>query len=137
VKSGGKLLLEVCGAGDAGRTCDGIYNVLNDPVPEVLDDGMINRAAYDNYNRPVYFHTLDELAEPVDRYAPPFRIDRDLRGPAPLHEDFARSGNIEVHGREYTNFYRAFTEGALRINFANLSALDSLVSEIYTRAPGS
>ena len=54
--------------------------------------------------------------------------------PVPFNDDFARSGNVEVYAREYTNFHRAFTEGVLRISFANSPELDGLVSEIYTRA---
>ena len=133
---GGKLLLQVFGAGDVKRCCDGIYDVLNDAVLEVLNDGMIDRAAYDAYYQPLYFRTLDELTDPVELYSLPFRIDRQATYEAsvPFNEDFARSGNVEVYAREYTNFYRAFTEGVLRISFADSPELDSLVSQIYTRA---
>jgi len=34
---------------------DDIYDVLNDAVLEVLDDGMIDRGAYDAYYQPLYF----------------------------------------------------------------------------------
>ena len=62
---GGKLLLQVFGSSDAKRCCDGVYDVLNDAVLEVLNHGMIDRAAYDAYYQPVYFRTLDEtLTEP-------------------------------------------------------------------------
>jgi hypothetical protein len=133
---GGKLLLEVFGAGDVKRNCDGVYDVLNDAVLEVLDDGMIDRAAYDAYYHPVYFRTLDELTKPVELYSLPFHIDRQetYEARVPFNDDFARSGNVEVYAREYTNFHRAFTEGVLRIGFADSPSLDSLVSEIYTRA---
>jgi gibberellin A4 carboxyl methyltransferase len=133
---GGKLLLQVFGAGDVKRNCDGIYDVLNDAVLEVLDNGMIDRAAYDAYYQPVYFRTLDELTNPVELYSLPFRIDRQAtyEVSVPFNEDFARSGNVEVYAREYTNFHRAFTEGVLRLSFADSPTLDSLISEIYTRA---
>jgi hypothetical protein len=54
---GGKLLLQVFG------------DVLNDAVLEVLNHGMIDRATCDAYYQPVYFRTLDELTEPVERYS--------------------------------------------------------------------
>ncbi|MEO1020275.1 MAG: hypothetical protein AAFY56_21690, partial [Pseudomonadota bacterium] len=57
---GGTLLVEVFGAGDEARTCDGIYDVLNDAVLEALDDGLIGKADYEAYYQPVYFRTLDE-----------------------------------------------------------------------------
>ena len=133
---GGKLLLQVFGRSDAKRCCDGVYDVLNDAVLEVLNHGMIDRAAYDAYYQPIYFRTLDELTEPVELYSLPFHIDQraTYEAPVPFNDDFARSGNVEVYAREYTNFHRAFTEGVLRISFANSPSLDSLVSEIYARA---
>jgi gibberellin A4 carboxyl methyltransferase len=133
---GGKLLLQVFGAGEVKRCCDGIYDVLNDAVLEVLDDGMIDRAAYDAYYQPVYFRTVDELTDPVKQYSLPFRIDRQetYEASVPFNADFARSGNVEDYAREYTNFHRAFTESVLRISFADAPDLDNLVSEIYARA---
>ncbi|HEY2533610.1 MAG TPA: hypothetical protein VGJ20_37730 [Xanthobacteraceae bacterium] len=132
---GGKLLLQVYGAGDDKRCCDGIYDVLNDAVLEVLHEGMIDRAAYDAYYQPIYFRTLHELTDPVKLYWLPFRIDRQAtyEAPVPFNEHFARSGNVEVYAREYTNFLRAFTEGVLQIGFADSPEVDSLISEIYTR----
>ena len=110
--------------------------MLNDAVLEVLNHGMIDRAAYDAYYQPVYFRTLDELIEPVELHSLPFHIDQQetYEAPVPFNDDFARSGNVEVYAREYTNFHRAFTEGVLRISFADSPSLDSLVSEIYARA---
>jgi len=72
----------------------------------------------------------------VELYSLPFRIDRQAtyETSVPFNDDFARSGNVEVYAREFTNFHRAFTEGVLRISFADSSELDSLVSQIYTRA---
>ena len=133
---GGKLLLQVFGAGDVKRCCDGIYDVLNDALLEVLADGMIERAAYDAYYQPVFFRTLGELTDAVKLYSLPFRIDRQTtyEAPVPFNEDFARSGKVDVYAREYTNFHRAFTEGVLRISLAESPELDSLISEIYTRA---
>jgi gibberellin A4 carboxyl methyltransferase len=133
---GGKLLLQAFGNADAKRCCDGVYDVLNDAVLEVLNHGMIDRAAYDAYYQPVYFRTLDELTKPVELYSLPFHIDQQetYEAPVPFNDDFARSGNVEVYAREYTNFHRAFTEGVLRISFADSPSLDSLVSEIYIRA---
>jgi gibberellin A4 carboxyl methyltransferase len=98
---------------------------------------MIDRAAYDAYYQPLYFRTLDELTDPVEMFSLPFRIDRQATYEAsvPFNEDFARSGNVEVYApREFTNFHRAFTEGVLRISFVDSPDLDSLVSQIYSRA---
>jgi gibberellin A4 carboxyl methyltransferase len=137
---GGKLLLQVFGRSDAKRCCDGVYDVLNDAVLEVLSHGMIDRAAYDAYYQPAYFRTLDELTEPVELYSLPFHIDQQetYEAPVPFNDDFARSGNVEVYAREYTNFHRAFTEGVLRISESVLlypsesSNLSALLSDTGT-----
>jgi gibberellin A4 carboxyl methyltransferase len=133
---GGKLLIEVFGAGETLRTCDGIYDVLNDAVLELVAARMIDRAAYEAYYQPVYFRTLEELTRPVAADGLPFRIDRQetYEAPVPFNEEFARSGDIVAYARDYTNFHRAFTEGVLRLAFATHPTLDALVSDVYARA---
>jgi hypothetical protein len=60
----------------------------------------------------------------VELYSLPFHIDQQetYEAPVPFNDDFARSGNVEVYAREYTNFHRAFTEGVLRISFADFGS---------------
>jgi gibberellin A4 carboxyl methyltransferase len=77
---GGKLLIEVFGAGVDARTCDGIYDALNDAVLEVVNVGLIDRPGYEAFYQPVYFRTLEELTAPVAAPDPPlaslFRLER-------------------------------------------------------------
>lgn len=61
---GGKLLIQVFGAGDDFRTCDGLYDVLNDAILEAVAQGMISQDEYDHFYQPVYFRTLEELTNP-------------------------------------------------------------------------
>lgn len=133
---GGKLFLQVFGAGEELRTCDGIYDVLNDALLELVETGVIAREAYDTFYQPVYFRRLDELTGPVESSGAPFRVERaeSYEAPVPFNEEFARTGDIATYATDYTNFYRAFTEAVLRLHFAGHPKLDLLVTELYGRA---
>ncbi|MCB1354393.1 MAG: hypothetical protein KDK03_16810 [Rhodobacteraceae bacterium] len=133
---GGQLLLQVFGADGGLRTCDGIYDVLNDAVLELVAEGRISRATYERYYQPVYFRTLDEITEAVETPDIPFRIERgeSYESPVPFNTDFARTGDLAAYARDYTNFFRAFTEAVLRMALADHPEAEALVGEAYARA---
>ena len=136
---GGKVLMEVFGAGETLRTGDGIYDALNDAVLELLDAGLIDRAAYEAYYQPVYIRTLEELTAPVAAPDAPlaalFRLDRaaTYEVPVPFVEEFRRTGDETTYARACTDFFRAFTEPVLRAAFPNQDD-DSFVDDVYGRA---
>lgn len=138
--SGGKLLVQVFGAGVEFRTCDGIYDALNDALLELVSSGMIEQSAYVEYYQPVYFRTLDELTAPFRDFTLPtaglFRLDRaeTYEIAVPFVEEFRSSGDESRYSSACTAFFRAFTEPVLRINFRMIANLDSLIEEIYQRA---
>lgn len=137
---GGKLLVQVFGAGDERRTCDGIYDVLNDAVLDAEATGMIGRDAYETYYQPVYFRTLDELVAPFSDKASPlsdlFTLERaeTYEVPVPFVETFHETGDVAQYAAAYTDFFRAFTEEVLRLNFADHPDLQGLVDYVYARA---
>jgi gibberellin A4 carboxyl methyltransferase len=133
---GGKLLLQVFGAGPELRTCDGIYDVLNDAMLEAADAGLIDRDTYETFYQPVYFRTLAELTEPVATSGAPFRVERQetYEAPVAFNDDFGRSGDVVTFAAAYTDFFRAFTEGVLRLHLAGHARLDELICDIYRRA---
>ncbi|MEM8569984.1 MAG: hypothetical protein AAGG56_03650 [Pseudomonadota bacterium] len=133
---GGKVLLQVFGADGDQRTCDGIYDALNDAVLETVEEGVITRDAYEAYYQPVYFRTLEEILAPVVAGRVPFRIEisESYTAPVPFNEDFQRTGDVHAYAREYTNFYRAFTEAVLRLSFPELPDPDGFVTDVYDRA---
>jgi len=137
---GGKLLLQVFGVGEEYRTCDGIYDVLNDAMLEAVAAGLIDRTSYEDFYQPVYFRTLDELKAPlVDPSSPVaslFQLDRaeTYEVPVPFVEEFRISGDADRYASEYTNFFRAFTEPVVRSSFDRNRSLDALVADIYKRA---
>ena len=136
---GGKLLIEVFGAGAEARTCDGIYDALNDAVLEALEAGLIDRAGYEAYYQPVYFRTLDELTAPVATPDAPlaalFNLDRaetyEVR--VPFVEAFRATGDVVAYARNCTDFFRAFTEPVLRQAFPG-SEQAGLADDVFARA---
>jgi gibberellin A4 carboxyl methyltransferase len=148
---GGKLLIGVFGAGPPGRTCDGIYDALNDAVLEALDAGLIDRADYEAYYQPVYFRALDELTAPLTSPDAPlaaqdvpsapsdaplvalFRLERAecYEVEVPFVEEFRRTGDVATYARSYTDFFRAFTEPVLRAAFPEP---DRLAADVFARA---
>lgn len=136
---GGKLLVEVFGATEAARTCDGIYDVLNDAVLEAVEDGIIDRAAYDRYYQPVYFRTLEELTASVSgpdaSLSHLYELDRAgaYESPVSFNEARAAGGDIAAYARDYTNFFRAFTEAVLCAAFPDKEP-QSFANDIFARA---
>ena len=136
---GGKLLIQVFGAGDEHRTCDGIYDVLNDAMLELLDDGMLSRDGYETFYQPIYFRTLDELTAPFAQAdascATLFRLERaeTYEVPAPFEEEFGETEDTGQYANAYTNFFRAFTEPVLRLHFHDHPSVEALIEQIYKR----
>ncbi|MCL6284241.1 class I SAM-dependent methyltransferase [Ruegeria sp. 2012CJ41-6] len=137
---GGKLLIEVFGAGDRLRTCDGIYDVLNDAVLDALKAGMLTQEAYARYYQPVYMRRLEEVVapfqDPSSELSALFSQERSelYEIPVSFVEAFKQNGNVADYAKAYTDFFRAFTETSLRLNLSDCDNLEALVHYIYTRA---
>ena len=62
------------------RCSDGIYDVVNDALLDLVATGRIPRQAYEAIVFPVYFRTVEELVEPVVVSGSPaerlYRVDR-------------------------------------------------------------
>lgn len=137
---GGKLLVQVFGAAGEVRTCDGLYDLLNDAVLEALEAGDISRQLYDRYYQPVYMRTLEELTGPVrdsrSANAGLFRIEDalDYEIPVPFVERFKQDGDLDLYARDYVNFFRTFTEAVLTGALPETPGRTDLVNRIYERA---
>lgn len=139
LRPGGKLLLQVFGSGEAGRTCDGIYDSLNDAVLEALDAGLIDRDGYDGYYQPVYFRTLDEITAPVAGpdapLSPLFRLERaeTYEVEVPFVTNLRQSGDVATFAAQYTDFFRAFCEPVLCAAFPSHEP-ERLADAVFGRA---
>jgi hypothetical protein len=136
---GGKLLVATFGRNENHRTCDGIYDLLNDALLELVARGRLPREACQKLVFPTYFRSREELIAPViesdGQFQHKFRVDRveSLEIPVPFQERLAESGDVLVFGGEYTAFLRAITEPILSASFANLAGLGDLLDDVYRR----
>jgi len=137
---GGKLLVQVFGGNETARTCDGIYDLLNDAVLASVTDGDISKETYDRYYQAVYMRTLDELTAPVtdDRYGANglFRIEatRSYEVPVPFNDRFAADGDLDRFASNYVNFFRAFTQAVLKAALPTMPNRADLVERVYDKA---
>lgn len=137
---GGKLLLQVFGSNESARTCDGIYDLLNDAVLAFVSEGTISQLVYEAYYQPVYMRTLEEVTSPI--------IDPDLGAaglfeldcatsyevPVYFNKQYEADGDLDRFVRDYVNFFRAFTETVLHAALPETNNKDQLVEKIYAKA---
>ncbi|GAB2183522.1 class I SAM-dependent methyltransferase [Roseibium sp. LAB1] len=137
---GGKLLVEVFGSKGPARTCDGLYDLLNDAVLDFVEAGDIGRDVYDRYYQPVYMRELKELTDPVTNEAYGaaglYSIDRTMEYEiaVPFVDRFKKDGDLDRYASDYVNFFRAFTEAVLRAALPDSSSREDLINRIFARA---
>jgi hypothetical protein len=139
---GGVLLAATFGAGHERRCADGLYDVLNDALLDVMATGSLPRGAYERMVMPLYFRTVDELVAPlVDSNSPVgklFRLERaeTMEVPLPFREELNASHDCAKYAADCTAFFRAFSEPVLRgqmTNFGMTKDVDTVLSQIYAR----
>jgi len=137
---GGSLLMQVFGCKGEARTCDGLYDLLNDAVLDHVQRGEISRQIYEHYYQPVYFRNLNELtvpmADPASGAAELFTLEHaeSYEVPVPFVEAFHSGGSLDRYAKDYVNFFRAFTEAVLRNALPDTPDRDSLIERIYATA---
>jgi hypothetical protein len=133
---GGKVLVATFGANEQHRCCDGIYDVLNDALLDLVDGGRLARAAYRRLVFPLYFRSVEELIAPLAQpgsLSRAFRVDRaeSMEVPVPFQQQRKETGDAGTYAAAYTSFLRAFTEPVLRLSFHDQADLDALIEETY------
>lgn len=139
LRPGGKVLLQVFGGDREARTCDGLYDLLNDAVLEHMDEGKVPVETYRSYYQPVYFRTLEELLAPLkdsEGLAGLYELDRaeSYEIPVPFVEAYKADGDLDRYAKAYVDFFRAFTEAVLRLALGARPDLDEVVESIYSGA---
>ncbi|WP_259782345.1 class I SAM-dependent methyltransferase [Aestuariispira ectoiniformans] len=137
---GGKLMVQVFGCVDDIRTCDGLFDLLNDAVRAHVDRGDIPSQVYEKYYQPVYFRTLDELIaplkNPVYELSHLYSLDRTeaYEVPVPFVEAYKQDGDLDRYAASFVNFFRAFTQAALTSSLPDTPSKTDLVNQIYQTA---
>ncbi|MEP2704798.1 MAG: hypothetical protein ABJQ71_12505 [Roseibium sp.] len=137
---GGKLLVQVFGGSEEGRTCDGIYDLLNDAVLTFVEDGEISKETYERYYQPVYMRTENELTaamtDPELALSQLFVLERSMTYEVvvPFVEQYKNDGKLTVYVEAYVDFFRAFTEAVLRNALPTTPDREQLVERIFTEA---
>ena len=137
--TGGKLLVASFGSSERHRACDGIYDVVNDALLDLVANNRLRREAYERLVLPIYFRSVQELIEPVanDSFALStfFQLDKSdtIEVAVPFNERFQASADVFAYAKEYTNFIRAFTEPIIRMTFEGEPGLDSVITELYAK----
>lgn len=137
---GGQLLVQVFGATAEARTCDGIYDLLNDAVLGFVETGEIDTENYARYYQPVYMRRLEELTGPVlqpgHETAGLYDLNeaRDYEIAVPFVEQYRRDGNLDTYAAAYVHFFRAFTEAVLTNALPDTPGRNGLVNRIYAQA---
>ena len=139
---GGKLLVSSFGSGDEARACDGVYDVLNDALLDLVDARRFERASYEQLVFPLYFRTEADLVDPFadagNGLGKSFRLDRSITMEVPVSfaERLRQDGDAIAYARDYTGFMRAFTEPFIRASLAGRRDPDSTLNELYARVQG-
>lgn len=139
LRPGGKVLLQVFGGNEEARTCDGLYDLLNDAVLDHVDLGTISEEIYTRYYQPVYFRTLDELIAPLaggTELSANYELNRSesYEVPVPFVEAYEADGDLNRYAKAYVDFFRAFTEAVLRLALGARPDLNEVIESIYSRA---
>lgn len=138
--TGGKVIVEVFGCTQDARTCDGIYDALNDAVLYFVENGEISRQTYSGYYQPVYFRTLKELTDPATDPAygasDYYTVDKAeaYEVSVPFCDAYRDTGDASAYARDFVGFFRAFTEAVLINALPADEGRSDLVNTIYAKA---
>jgi hypothetical protein len=134
---GGKLLLTTPGDHDNARTCDGLYDVLNDACLDLIAAGGLKREQYQRLTMPLYFRTVAELLAPLEPGGPlheQFTVERaqELEAPTPFFAERQR-GDREAYSLAFTGFLRAVSEPIVRAALDHPEGEAAIVEALYER----
>lgn len=137
LRPGGRLLVQVFGRDGDTATHHGIYDVLNDAVLDVVEDGRLPKSTWEGLVFPIYFRSLEELTAPLHDgdLAGALRMDKsevtEVR--VPFNDQLAEDGDRRAWVDSYTAFLRAFTEAILLAAVPEHLPRTDVVDAVYDR----
>ncbi len=141
LRPGGELIVVAVTTDDAGNTGgEGLMDLTNEPLLEMVEAGAIRPEEYDRMNMPAYHRTMEEFTEPLrsGTLTEDLILKEDARVDFPdqLWPEYEQTGDANAFAASYTEFMRAFTEAPL---FTGLDAdrtpadRETLTNEYFKR----
>ena len=138
IHPGGRLLVQIFGRNDEHSTSDGMYDMLNDTLREMVAQGSFPQSVYEQMVFSIWMRNLDELVEPWQS-DPPLMADYRLLDthtgevPVPFNLELEKTGDLATWAASYTRFLRAFSEPMVVSFFTPDMDRQTLADEIYMR----
>jgi hypothetical protein len=135
---GGKILIAAPGDAETGCISDGLYDVINDALADLVSAGSVTKEEYDRFTLPTYFRTLAESLGPLGKGAPfadAFSVDRaeTMEVPVPFLDAFRSDRDVTAFASAYTGFIRAFSEPIVRSAFSRPGPEGDVADLLYDR----
>ncbi|MHB8235026.1 MAG: class I SAM-dependent methyltransferase [Solirubrobacteraceae bacterium] len=141
LRPGGQLVVVGSGADERGRSgAEGLMELANEALQQMVADGLLARADYEQMVLPTYYRTADEFTDPLaDDWAHgSFALEEctqtDLDDP--LWQRFESSGDNADYAASAAGFLRAFSEPSLFATLARRQPAEQVVrlaDEFYER----
>jgi hypothetical protein len=131
---GGQLVVNLMGIPDGGSAAGHeLWGRVRAVCVELAAEGLIDPERLDEYVIPIYERTPGEVRRPFGEELGE-RLELQAAQIAPVENPaaaaYAHHGDAAVFAREFTGFFRAFSEPSLA---AGLAASDDAIEELYRR----
>ena len=118
LRHGGRLVLLFGGTDEHGHFGgEGLVNLANTTLQEMVQDGRLYSQEYGAMVMPVYFRTLSECAEPFSSGVIAAHLVLEESSlivlPDPLWKEYEKTGDAEAFATEQSGFFRAWSETSL------------------------
>jgi hypothetical protein len=133
---GGQLVVNLMGIPDGGTAAGhDVWGLVRAICVELAGEGLLDPDRLDEYVIPIYERTVEEVRRPFSEGVGQ-RLELRKVQIAPVENPSAaayrESGDAAAFARDFTAFFRAFSEPSLK---AGLAASSEAIEELYKRLP--
>lgn len=135
---GGKLLLQSIGRNEKWAAGHGMLDGFSDTLLDLIDQGALPPATYENFRLPGLFRDLDQFLTPLREEAElteAFTVERAecVETPVDFNQRLDETGDRTTWAAEYGSFVRAFSEPVLAPYFPDTPKRPALLDLFYDR----
>jgi len=131
---GGRLVINLMGIADGGTPAGHeVWDRVRAICVEMADEGLLDRERLEAYVIPIYERTVEEVRRPFgEEIGGRLELREEHIAPVenPSAAAYREDGDAAAFARDFTAFFRAFSEPSLR---AGLAASDASIEELYRR----